>query len=79
MQEAGATLVQELAFTLADGREYVRAALAKGLGVDEFAGRLCFFFAIGMNFFMEAAKLRAARLLWSRIVDGVRAAEGRRR
>jgi methylmalonyl-CoA mutase len=68
MQEAGATLVQELAFTLADGREYVRAALAKGLNVDEFAGRLSFFFAIGMNFFMEAAKLRAARLLWSRIM-----------
>ncbi|WP_337268278.1 methylmalonyl-CoA mutase [Oryzifoliimicrobium ureilyticus] len=69
MQEAGATLVQELAFTLADGREYVRAALAKGLSVDEFAGRLSFFFAIGMNFFMEAAKLRAARLLWSRIMS----------
>ncbi|MCM2473535.1 methylmalonyl-CoA mutase [Rhizobium sp. CG5] len=68
MQEAGSTLVQELAFTLADGREYVRAALAKGLNVDEFAGRLSFFFAIGMNFFMEAAKLRAARLLWSRIM-----------
>lgn len=68
MQEAGATLVQELAFTLADGRDYVRAALAKGLDVDEFAGRLSFFFAIGMNFFMEAAKLRAARLLWSRIM-----------
>ena len=69
MQEAGSTLVQELAFTLADGREYVRAALAKGLNVDEFAGRLSFFFAIGMNFFMEAAKLRAARLLWSRIMS----------
>jgi methylmalonyl-CoA mutase len=69
MQEAGATLVQELAFTLADGREYVRAALARGLNVDEFAGRLSFFFAIGMNFFMEAAKLRAARLLWSRIME----------
>jgi methylmalonyl-CoA mutase len=68
MQEAGATLVQELAFTLADGREYVRAAIAKGLDVDEFAGRLSFFFGIGMNFFMEAAKLRAARLLWSRIM-----------
>ncbi|CZT37024.1 methylmalonyl-CoA mutase [Rhizobium sp. 9140] len=68
MQEAGSTLVQELAFTLADGREYVRAALAKGLNVDAFAGRLSFFFAIGMNFFMEAAKLRAARLLWSRIM-----------
>ncbi|MDB5523641.1 MAG: bhbA [Rhizobium sp.] len=69
MQEAGATLVQELAFTLADGREYVRAAIAKGLDIDEFAGRLSFFFAIGMNFFMEAAKLRAARLLWSRIME----------
>ncbi|MEK1893516.1 MAG: methylmalonyl-CoA mutase [Rhizobium sp.] len=69
MQEAGATLVQELAFTLADGREYVRAALAKGLNVDDFAGRLSFFFAIGMNFFMEAAKLRAARLLWTRIME----------
>ena len=68
MQEAGATLVQELAFTLADGREYVRAALKKGLDVDAFAGRLSFFFAIGMNFFMEAAKLRAARLLWTRIM-----------
>ena len=69
MQEAGATLVQELAFTLADGREYVRAAIAKGLNVDEFAGRLSFFFAIGMNFFMEIAKLRAARLLWSSIMQ----------
>ncbi|MBO9127389.1 MULTISPECIES: methylmalonyl-CoA mutase [unclassified Rhizobium] len=69
MQEAGATLVQELAFTLADGREYVRAAINKGLDVDEFAGRLSFFFAIGMNFFMEAAKLRAARLLWTRIME----------
>lgn len=69
MQEAGSTLVQELAFTLADGREYVRAALAKGLNVDDFAGRLSFFFAIGMNFFMEAAKLRAARLLWTKIME----------
>ncbi|MCI4663822.1 MAG: methylmalonyl-CoA mutase [Neomegalonema sp.] len=68
MQEAGATLVQELAYTLADGREYVRAALSKGMDVDAFAGRLSFFFAIGMNFFMEAAKLRAARLLWRRIM-----------
>ena len=68
MQEAGATLVQELAFTLADGREYVRAALAKGLDVDAFAGRLSFFFAIGMDFFAEAAKLRTARLLWYRIM-----------
>jgi len=68
MQEAGATAVQELAFTLADGMEYVRAASAKGLDVDAFAGRLSFFFAIGMNFFMEVAKLRAARLLWARIM-----------
>ncbi|MES5484893.1 methylmalonyl-CoA mutase [Bradyrhizobium sp. INPA03-11B] len=68
MQEAGATLVQELAFTLADGREYVRSALAKGLNIDDFAGRLSFFFAIGMNLFMEAAKLRAARLIWSRVM-----------
>ncbi len=68
MQEAGSTLVQELAFTLADGREYVRTALARGLDVDAFAGRLSFFFAIGMNFFMEAAKLRAARFLWHRIM-----------
>ncbi|HMQ91622.1 MAG TPA: methylmalonyl-CoA mutase [Amaricoccus sp.] len=68
MQEAGANLVQELAFTLADGREYVRAAIAAGMDVDAFAGRLSFFFAIGMNFFMEAAKLRAARLLWHRIM-----------
>ncbi|MEO1776084.1 MAG: methylmalonyl-CoA mutase [Pseudomonadota bacterium] len=69
MQEAGADLVQELAFTLADGREYVRAALAKGMDVDKFAGRLSFFFAIGMNFFLEAAKLRAARLLWHRMMS----------
>ncbi|MBN8290772.1 methylmalonyl-CoA mutase [Rhodobacter sp. NTK016B] len=69
MQEAGANLVQELAFTLADGREYVRAAIARGMDVDRFAGRLSFFFAIGMNFFMEAAKLRAARLLWHRIMS----------
>ena len=69
MQEAGANLVQELAFTLADGREYVRTAIAKGLDVDAFAGRLSFFFAIGMNFFMEAAKLRAARFLWHRIME----------
>jgi len=68
MQEAGATLVQELAFTLADGKEYVRAAMARGMDVDAFAPRLSFFFAIGMNFFMEAAKLRAARLLWHRIM-----------
>ena len=68
MQEAGANLVQELAYTLADGREYVRAALARCMDVDDFAGRLSFFFAIGMNFFMEAAKLRAARMLWHRIM-----------
>jgi methylmalonyl-CoA mutase len=69
MQEAGANLVQELAYTLADGREYVRTAIKAGMDVDKFAGRLSFFFAIGMNFFMEAAKLRAARLLWSRIME----------
>ncbi|MCF6303780.1 MAG: methylmalonyl-CoA mutase [Rhodobacteraceae bacterium] len=68
MQEAGANLVQELAYTLADGKEYVRAAIDTGMDVDAFAGRLSFFFAIGMNFFMEAAKLRAARLLWHRIM-----------
>src|SRR5436190_13775006 len=70
MHEAGATAVQELAFTLADGMDYVRAARAKGLDVDAFAPRLSFFFGIGMNFFMEVAKLRAARLLWHRIMDG---------
>ena len=69
MQEAGANLVQELAFTLADGREYVRTAIAAGMDVDKFAPRLSFFFAIGMNFFMEAAKLRAARLLWHKIME----------
>jgi len=69
MQEAGANLVQELAFTLADGKEYVKAALARGLDVDAFAGRLSFFFAIGTNFFMEIAKLRAARFLWHRIMS----------
>ncbi len=68
MQEAGATAVQELGFTLADGLEYARYASSRGLSVDEFAGRLSFFFAIGMNFFMEVAKLRAARLLWARIM-----------
>ena len=66
MQEAGASLVQELAFTLADGLEYIRAATQRGLLVDDFAPRLSFFFAIGMNFFLEAAKLRAARYLWSK-------------
>jgi len=70
MQEAGATVVQELAYTLADGQEYVRVARARGLDVDDFAPRLSFFFNIGMNFFMEVAKLRAARLLWSRIMAG---------
>ena len=70
MQEAGATQALELAFTLADGKEYVKTALAKGLDVDEFAGRLSFFFAIGMNFYLEVAKLRAARLLWWRIMKG---------
>ena len=68
MQEAGATAVQELAFTIADGLEYVRAAKSRGLAVDEFAPRLSFFFAIGMNFFMEVAKLRAARTLWSQLM-----------
>ena len=68
MHEAGANLVQELAFTLADGKEYVKAALSKGMDIDAFAGRLSFFFAIGMNFFMEVAKLRAARILWSKIM-----------
>ena len=68
MQEAGATAVQELAFTLADGIEYVRAAIKGGLDVDAFAPRLSFFFGIGMNFFMEVAKLRAARLLWAELV-----------
>ena len=69
MQEAGANLVQELAFTLADGLEYVKAAAEKGLDVDKFAPRLSFFFCIGMNFFMEAAKLRAARTLWARWME----------
>jgi methylmalonyl-CoA mutase len=68
MQEAGATAVQELAFTLADGKEYARTAMNAGLDVDAFAGRLSFFFCIGMNFFMEIAKLRAARMLWARIM-----------
>src|SRR5215216_7878409 len=68
MQEAGATAEQELAYTIADGLEYVRAAHSRGLDVDAFAPRLSFFFAIGMNLFMEVAKLRAARLLWSRVM-----------
>ena len=70
MQEAGATADQELAFTIADGLEYVRFAIDRGLDVDRFAGRLSFFFAIGMDFFMEIAKLRAARLLWTRVMEG---------
>ncbi|HEY6000940.1 MAG TPA: methylmalonyl-CoA mutase, partial [bacterium] len=70
LQEAGATAVQELAYTLADGVEYVRAALATGLAVDQFAPRLSFFFGVGMNFFMEVAKLRAARRLWAELMRG---------
>jgi len=68
MQEAGATVVQELAFTLADGLEYVRAALGRGLEIDDFAPRLSFFFCLGMNFFMEIAKLRSARFLWAELM-----------
>jgi len=75
MLEAGATCVQELGFTIADGIEYVRAALASGLKVDKFAPRLSFFFGIGMNFFMEAAKLRAARLLWAELMQEMFAPE----
>jgi methylmalonyl-CoA mutase len=70
MQEAGASQALELAFTLADGQEYVKAAVARGLDVDEFAPRLSFFWAIGMNFYLEVAKMRAARLLWARIMTG---------
>jgi methylmalonyl-CoA mutase len=70
MQEAGANQALELAFTLADGKEYVKTALAKGLDVDEFAGRLSFFWAVGMNFYLEIAKMRAGRLLWARIMKG---------
>ena len=70
MQEAGANQALELAFTLADGQEYVKTALAKGLDVDAFAGRLSFFWAVGMNFYLEIAKMRAARLLWCRIMKG---------
>jgi len=77
MHEAGATAVQELAFTLADGMEYVRAAQAKGLDIDAFAGRLSFFFGIGMNFFLEVSKLRAARQLWSEIMTGLGAKDPR--
>ena len=69
MQEAGATNVQELAFTIADGIEYVRTAISRGLDVDQFAPRLSFFFAIGMNFFMEISKLRAARILWAALME----------
>ena len=77
MQEAGATLVQELGFTLADGLDYVRAALSRGLAIDDFAPRLSFFFCIGMNFFMEVAKLRAARLLWAKFMEGFGAEDPR--
>ncbi len=73
MQEAGANQALELAFTLADGQEYVRTALAKGLDVDDFAPRLSFFWAVGMNFYLEVAKMRAARLLWCRIMKGFEA------
>ncbi len=73
MQEAGANQALELAFTLADGKEYVKTAIATGLDVDEFAGRLSFFWAIGMNFYLEVAKMRAARLLWCRIMQGFNA------
>ncbi|WBX82443.1 methylmalonyl-CoA mutase [Sphingosinicella microcystinivorans] len=77
MQEAGATQVQELAFTIADGAEYVRYGVASGLDIDKFAGRLSFFFAIGMNFFMEVAKLRAARVLWHRVMTNLGAKDER--
>ncbi|WP_425099459.1 methylmalonyl-CoA mutase [Tropicibacter sp. S64] len=77
MQEAGANLVQELAFTLADGKEYVKTAMDAGMDVDKFAGRLSFFFAIGKNFFMEVAKLRAARMLWHRIMTDLGAKNDR--
>ncbi len=73
MQEAGANQALELAFTLADGKEYVKTAIAKGMDVDDFAGRLSFFWAIGMNFYLEVAKMRAARLLWCRIMKGFNA------
>ncbi len=77
MQEAGATQVQELAFTIADGAEYVKYGVASGLDIDKFAGRLSFFFAIGMNFFMEVAKLRAARVLWHRVMTQLGAKDER--
>ncbi|MBN8846856.1 MULTISPECIES: methylmalonyl-CoA mutase [unclassified Sphingomonas] len=77
MQEAGATQLQELAFTIADGMEYVKYGVASGLDIDKFAGRLSFFFAIGMNFFMEVAKLRAARVLWHRVMTKLGAKDER--
>ncbi|WP_375404808.1 methylmalonyl-CoA mutase [uncultured Sphingomonas sp.] len=77
MQEAGATQLHELAFTIADGREYVKHGVASGLDIDGFAGRLSFFFAIGMNFFMEIAKLRAARVLWHRVMTELGATDER--
>ena len=77
MHEAGATAVQELAYTLADGRDYVRAAMQNGLDIDAFAGRLSFFFGIGMNLFLEIAKLRAARTLWSTIMTELGARDAR--
>ena len=77
MHEAGATAVQELAYTLADGMEYVRSAQARGLDIDAFAGRLSFFFGIGMNFFLEVAKLRAARQLWTQIMTDLGARDPR--
>ena len=77
MHEAGATAVQELAFTIADGKEYVVRAIESGLDIDAFAGRLSFFFGIGMNFFMEVAKLRAARTLWHRVMDSLGAKDER--
>jgi methylmalonyl-CoA mutase len=77
MHEAGATAVQELAFTIADGKEYAMRAMESGLDIDAFAGRLSFFFGIGMNFFMEVSKLRAARTLWHRVMDGLGAKDER--
>ncbi|HSV68631.1 MAG TPA: methylmalonyl-CoA mutase family protein, partial [Methylibium sp.] len=77
MHEAGATAVQELAFTIADGKEYAQRAVAAGLDIDAFAPRLSFFFGIGMNFFMEVAKLRAARVLWCRVMEGLGARDER--
>ncbi len=77
MHEAGATAVQELAFTIADGKEYAKRAMAAGLALDDFAPRLSFFFGIGMNLFMEVAKLRAARTLWCAVMEGLGAKEER--